>query len=958
MTDKMAKGIGEYRFLAGGGAMGQLIRKFDWARTPMGDPAGWPEPLRLALSIALHSAFPTAIYWGPELRLIYNDAWSPIPAERHPAALGEPAQQVWADIWDVVGPQLEQVLETGEGFSTYDHFLPMQRGGLVRETYWDYSFTPIRAEDGSIVGILNQGHETTQRVLTERRTIAERERLRRMFEQAPGFMAMLRGPDHVFELVNHAYGQLIGHRDVLGRPVREALPDIAGQGFFELLDQVYRTGEAFVGKGMAVDLGPGLDASADQRFLDFVYQPIKEEDGAVSGIFVQGNDVSEERRARTELQGRQDQLSAFISQSTAGFAQVDLTGLFTLVNDRFCEITGWTRAELLQKTMQEITHPDDLPGNTPMFERAVSEGTPYVHEKRYVRPDGSLVWVNNSVSVIRKPDGEPYGVLAVSIDVTERRRIEEAIRENEARLRAITDNLPGGMVFQICTGKDGRERKFLYVSQSFEKLTGYPAQQVKEDPLLPYRTILPEDAPILAAAEERAILAMSPFDAEARFRRLDGEVRWGRIISAPRRQQDGSVIWDGIQIDITDHKRLAEELQKLNDSLEERVRERTVELERVHEQLRQSQKLEAMGQLTGGVAHDFNNLLTPIIGSLDLLTRKGARSEREQRLIGAALESAERAKTLVQRLLAFARRQPLQPGPVDVGEVITGMVDLVSSTSGPRIRLETQIAEGLPPALAERNQLEMAILNLCVNARDAMPEGGTLSIRASLAERRPGGAAGSRAPYLQLSVSDTGLGMSEETAARAIEPFFSTKGVGRGTGLGLSMVHGLALQLGGELSIRSQLGLGTTIELYLPQAAVAPSQQARPPADVKAPGAGAGRILLVDDELSVRSTTADMLRELGYEVREAADAAAALRELEAYLPDFVITDHLMPGMTGTELAHLVSERLPQVPTLIVSGYADIEGLSPHLPRLTKPFRQHELAASLASLVPPSDAPRP
>lgn len=938
----------ELSFLAGGGEMGRLIREFGWTSTPLGAPTKWPQSLRLALSIALHSSFPTAVYWGPELRLIYNDAWSPIPAERHPAALGQPAEQVWADIWDVVGPQFAQVLETGEGFSTYDQLLSMQRGGAVCETYWNYSFTPIRGEDGSVVGILNQGHETTERVLAERRTVAERERLRRMFEQAPGFMAMLRGSDHVFELVNVAYRQLVGHRDVIGKPIRDALPEIAGQGFYELLDEVYRTGEAFVGNAMSVDLQHEPEAPSEQRFVDFVYQPIRGNDGSVTGIFVQGNDITEDLRTRAELQGRQDQLAAFISQSTAGFAQVDLTGIFTLVNDRFCDITGRPREQLLQMTMQEITHPEDLLGNVPMFERAVADGTPYVHEKRYLRPDGSAVWVNNSVSVIRKPDGEPYGVLAVTIDVTERRRIEEAVRENEARLRAITDNLPGGMVFQIGTGKDGNERKFLYVSQSFEKLTGHPAQLVKEDPFLPYRTILPEDLPALSAAEEQAIRTMSPFDAEARFRRVDGEVRWGRIISAPRQQPDGSLIWDGIKIDITDQKRLAGQLQLLNDSLEERVRERTAELERVHDQLRQSQKLEAMGQLTGGVAHDFNNLLTPIIGSLDLLIHKGIGSEREQRLIGAAMESAERAKTLVQRLLAFARRQPLQPGPVDIGDVITGMADLISSTSGPRVRLETAIKRGLPPALGERNQLEMAVLNLCVNARDAMPEGGTLSIRTFSAEGVPGRPATSDAQYIVLSVSDTGSGMSEATAAKAIEPFFSTKGVGRGTGLGLSMVHGLALQLGGELLIKSQLGLGTTIELYLPRALPTHLREVLV-ASATSVSTGAGRVLLVDDELAVRSTTADMLRELGYEVEEAGDAAAALRMLDEYLPDFVVTDHLMPGITGTELAGLVRERFPNVPTLIVSGYADIEGLSPHLPRLTKPFRRHELAASISAL---------
>jgi PAS domain S-box-containing protein len=678
---------------------------------------------------------------------------------------------------------------------------------------------------------------------------------------------------------------------------------------------------------------------------ELLRNPAGEPAGSV-GVII---DITERKRVDEALREREEQLSAFIAQATAGFAQVDTTGVFQLVNDRFCEIAGRSREELLTLRMQDITHPDDLARNVPLFEDAVRHGTPYAHEKRYVRPDGSIVWVNNSVSAVRKVDGELYGVLAVTLDVTDRRLAEEAVRENEARLRVITDNLPGGMVYQVSTGRDGTDRRFLYVSQSFEKLTGYSAQLVEQDPVFPYKIILPEDGPELAAAEEQAIETMSPFDQEARFRRADGEIRWGRIISAPRQQPDGTLIWDGIKIDITDRKVLEAELRDMNDRLEERVRLRTAELERVHEQLRQSQKLEAMGQLTGGVAHDFNNLLTPIIGSLDLLL-KTEEAERGQRLLGAALESAERAKTLVQRLLAFARRQPLQPGPVDVGALVAGMAELVASTSGPRVKVIIDAEDGLPPALAEPNQLEMAILNLCVNARDAMPDGGTLSLRVQSEEVGPDHASGAKAGrYVKLSVSDSGIGMSEETAAKAIEPFFSTKGVGRGTGLGLSMVHGLALQLGGSLMINSRPGLGTTIDLYLPETASLAATKPQQSETDATMGKTAGTVLLVDDELAVRSSTAEMLKDLGYDVVEASDADEALRLLANLAADLVITDHLMPGMTGTELAAVIRVNHPELPTLIISGYADIDGISPHLPRLTKPFRQHELASHLEAL---------
>lgn len=357
-----------------------------------------------------------------------------------------------------------------------------------------------------------------------------------------------------------------------------------------------------------------------------------------------------------------------------------------------------------------------------------------------------------------------------------------------------------------------------------------------------------------------------------------------------------------------------------------------------------------MGSLTGGVAHDFNNLLTPIVGSLDLLQRKGLGNERERRLIAGAVQSAERAKTLVQRLLAFARRQPLQATAVDLTPLVNGMADLVASTTGPQIRVVVDAADGLPPAKADPNQLEMAILNLAVNARDAMPDGGTLRISVNSETAGPDND-GHVVPgaYLRLSIADTGMGMDEATLKRAVEPFFSTKGVGKGTGLGLSMAHGLASQLGGALSIRSTPGVGTNVELWLPQSAE-PAIIADLPLEAQAVANGSGLALLVDDEELVRLSTADMLTELGYTVVEAGSAEEALTLLDRGLqPHLLITDHLMPGISGTQLARTLQGIRPATKVLVVSGYAEAEGIEPDLPRLTKPFRSADLAESLAAL---------
>ena len=395
-----------------------------------------------------------------------------------------------------------------------------------------------------------------------------------------------------------------------------------------------------------------------------------------------------------------------------------------------------------------------------------------------------------------------------------------------------------------------------------------------------------------------------------------------------------------------------EELNQLAADLEQRVEERTAEHGAAVAQLHEAQKLETLGQLTGGVAHDFNNLLTPITGALDLLQKKYGESDpRSGRLLNNALQAADRAKTLLQRLLGFARRQSLMTKPVDIASLLSGMRDLISSAVGPTIEVRLRCDAGLPAAFADPNQLELAILNLAVNARDAMPDGGPLTVLAEQVAMGPRSAPKlTPGLYVRLSVIDAGCGMDADTLTRAIEPFYSTKEFGRGTGLGLSMVHGLAAQLGGGFDLTSAPGEGTRVDLYLP---VANEAAAKDPRSATEPVKAIGRhlsVLLVDDEDLVRAATAEMIRDLGHSVAEADGALEALGRLDGgFKADVVVTDYMMPGMDGGALSRRIAETHPDIAVLLITGYTGPTNDVMHLPRLAKPFGQSEIAAALANL---------
>jgi PAS domain S-box-containing protein len=581
--------------------------------------------------------------------------------------------------------------------------------------------------------------------------------------------------------------------------------------------------------------------------------------------------------------------------------------------------------------------PQEAQGWIELYRRVLEIGDPFRFERELIATGRYL-----ELAAFRVEPADRKQVAVIFRDITERKQAEVALRElNETLERRVAEALAERKVFaDLIEGTDAfvqvadLDYRWIAINKAaadeFERMFGLRPKVGQS--MLDVLVGQPEHRDAVKAVWSRALAGESFTEIGELGNPSRDRRHYEMKLNVLRNATGGRVGAYQFAYDVTDRIR---EQKRLRDA---------------EAQLRQSQKMEAMGQLTGGVAHDFNNLLTPIVGALDLLQRRGVGGEREQRLIAGAIQSSERAKTLVQRLLAFARRQPLQPTAVNIAQLVKGMADLIGSTSGPQIKVVVEVGDDPLPAKGDPNQLEMALLNLSVNARDAMPDGGTLRISASEEKIGAGHKTGLQVGrYVRLSVADTGIGMDEATLARAIEPFFSTKGVGKGTGLGLSMVHGLAVQLGGTLTIQSRRSVGTNIELWLPVSDV-PAETAGGVAGAAPPLTAEKTALLVDDEELVRVSTADMLSDLGYKVVEASSAEEALKLIrDGVRPDLLVSDHLMSGMNGTDLARIVRSERPEVQVLIVSGYAESEGIEPDLPRLTKPFRNDELAACLSNL---------
>jgi PAS domain S-box-containing protein len=674
------------------------------------------------------------------------------------------------------------------------------------------------------------------------------------------------------------------------------------------------------------------------RWIRAVAEIERDEQGAAITLIGAHLDITERKEAEQQTIEREQQLAALADALPLLISYVDREQRYRFVNKTYGDWFERPLNEILGKTLEEVLGAAMYEARLPFIERALA-GETLSYEVDFPRSSGVVV-TQALHAPHRDAAGDVSGFYAVVQDITDRKFAEKALSESEERFRSIANSAPVPIWVSRLDG--GRA----FVNYAYQEFLGLPFEEC-----LNYdwrKSLHPDDLARILHEQRVGEGSRRPFVLEARYRRKDGAWRWLRSESQPRWGPAGEHIgFIGVAHDITIWKEAEQKLAQINETLERRVEERTRELHAAEEKLRHAQKMEAVGQLTGGIAHDFNNLLTGIISALDLIRRRigAGRLDDLDRFMDAASNSATRAAALTHRLLAFARRQPLDPKTTDVNKLISSVEDLLRRTLGEQIVLRTNFTEALWPAFVDPNQLESAILNLAINARDAMPGGGELTLTTSntnLVETDSQARSTVPGAFVAVSVSDTGLGMTPEVLARAFDPFFTTKPIGQGTGLGLSMIYGFVTQSDGHIRIKSQVGQGTTIQLYFPRSLTTAKTGAGGYMDAAPAGKGE-TILVVEDEPAVRLLVGELLAEFGYQTIEAFDASSAMEILRSNKAiDMMITDIGLPGVDGVQLAGVAREIRRGLKILLMTGYAEKAAqrssfLEEKAPLIAKPF---------------------
>jgi PAS domain S-box-containing protein len=613
--------------------MGALMRAHDWSSSPLGKPERWPQSLRSVVSLMLTSKFPMFIAWGPELAFLYNDGYRPIFGAKHPHAVGLPFREVWAEIWTDIEPLVTKAL-AGEATYHEDLHLVMERNGYPEDTWYTFSYSPVRDETGEIAGMFCACTETTQEVKLRAALRAEQNRLRELFQQAPGFMAMLRGQDHVFDLVNDAYLQLVGHRrDIIGKPVREALPEIEGQGFLDLLDRVYSLGKPYVGRNMRVGLQRQPGSPVEERFVDLVYQPVTDETGKVTGIFAEGYDVTERVQAEESLRESEARFRNLADNAPVMVWVTDSDGACVYLSRSWYEFTGQTPETGLGFGWLNAVHPNDRDWSAKMFQDANARREAFQLEYRLLRADGTYRWAIDAAAPRFGGDGTFLGYVGSVLDITDRKQVEDRLRVSEAEFRTMTNATPA-LVWT--SSNDGR---ITYMNERWHEFTGQTVEEALGFGWID--TVHPEDAERIRPYWQHCRETGEIYEGELRYRRKDGEYRWHAFRALPHVDSDSrGTKWFGVSVDIHERKRWEEHRELLINELNHRVKN-TLSIV----QAMASQSLRQVSDENRPQAQAFEDRLFALARAHDVLTRENWEGAELREIIDEVVEPYLRQKT-------------------------------------------------------------------------------------------------------------------------------------------------------------------------------------------------------------------------------------------------------------------------------------------------------------------------
>ena len=917
----------------GDGETAGLVRRLGAADSPLGAPAQWPAALRAAIDFLLPSQAQIVLFWGPDFVAFYNDAYAPTIGNKHPAALGRPAREQWAELWDDLRPLLERVLLGGETVSASDRPFLINRHGEPEQVFFDISYSPVRDHDGRVGGVLCIVSETTARVRMTQALAASENRTRETNRQLQ--MAQAAGGIGVFLLDIRADALSVSSEfcRIFGVPVRTNF------GASEIdrlrLDRNERmsTRENRTDGSARLNVEYRIRRAGDGALRWISRRAEMVRDDAGRPILMRGvvQDITAQKWTEATLRESEARFRALAQAVPNQVWTAAADGQLDWFSESVYAYSQLTHAELAGNGWTCLVHPDDLPRVMELWARSLALQSAYETEFRLRRHDGAWRWhlVRAQPLDGASDIGVPVRWVGTNTDIDDQKaaqaRLEQSVEER-TRDRNRLWHLSTDIMMVADFG--GR---ITAINPAWEELLGWSQTELLGSQLL---DLLHADD-VGAAATELGQLArghrMLRF--ECRLHHRDGSFR--------------TVSWTAVPDDQFLHA-VGRDITALRES---------------EARLRQSQKMEAIGQLTGGIAHDFNNLLQGITGSIEVMRRRVmlGRTEGLERYMDAATQSAQRAASLIQRLLAFSRRQTLDTRPVDVSRLIGSTEELLRRTLGEQVQLAMHLDADAGAALCDESQLESAILNLAINARDAMPHGGELHITTSQAVLTE---ADTRAHdglepghYCTIAVADSGIGMPPDVLAKAFDPFFTTKPIGQGTGLGLSMVYGFVQQSLGHVRIQSQVGQGTTVTLYLPHAGSQDASDAVAMVAAAALPQGSGEVVLVvEDDPGVRLLVLDVLEDLGYRTLQAADGGAAVPILQSgQRIDLLVSDVGLPGINGRQLAEIARQHRPGLDVLFMTGYAEhattrAEFLAPGMQMIAKPFAIDDFAHMVEQIV--------